>query len=390
MVKIASTLLLSVSAFAALATVDAQANPGACFLQVPRRPLTAKGLATPYILKKGNCDQTNPNQSVFVEATIFDPATKTFSVYQPLVINEGTKPAILPIVPNLPPNAVIGIWFGTNANSVTLTGDIGTCVNGLSSTDIFGQFAYCNAEHFFKAVNRANVVIPPIGKDSGGRPCPTTRFFGIVDQDQSDNLITTYLMSGNRFAQNTPANKNKLVGATELSNGSDNLLVGVLLDHALGCTPFKARSLMDNTTMLGSLALNEIQATRQRSPVALIPPNDPMVLSNNQPSLAKVNAYRRGVNQPPLNNLDKAAVNYCVNFDKIAPKYIQSIQNDIVNAPSAAPATASNLLTFMGQRYMQSWTNLGCDKLLMKTSAITVTVTNGVATAIQFNQSKPL
>jgi hypothetical protein len=43
-----------------------------------------------------------------------------------------------PIVPTLPNNAVVGIWFGSNAVSVTLTGSTGGCVNGLGDS-LFGQ-----------------------------------------------------------------------------------------------------------------------------------------------------------------------------------------------------------------------------------------------------------
>jgi hypothetical protein len=90
MVKVTSFLLISLSATLLALTSEANnQNLGACFLHVPKHPLTADGLATPYILKKGNCDQTITNQQVFVEATVFDIDTKTFSVYHPLVINEG-------------------------------------------------------------------------------------------------------------------------------------------------------------------------------------------------------------------------------------------------------------------------------------------------------------
>jgi hypothetical protein len=88
MVALTPIALLSISLSLLAVAVDAK-DPGACFLHVPKHPLTAKGLATPFILKKGNCDQTDPAQQVFVEATIFDPDTKTFGVYHPLVINEG-------------------------------------------------------------------------------------------------------------------------------------------------------------------------------------------------------------------------------------------------------------------------------------------------------------
>ncbi|KAF8950843.1 hypothetical protein CPC16_010899 [Podila verticillata] len=391
---ISLTLILSISALCSL-PADAQSTPGACVLTVPKDPLSAKGLATPYILKKGNCDQTNPDQQVFVEATVFDPATGIFGVYQPLVINEGTEPAIAPVVPTIPKGAIIGLWFGANANSVTLEGDLrhSDCVNGLSHTDIFGQVAFCNANNFFKAVDTASkVVIPPLGNDIHGQPCPTTRHFGIIDQDQSDNVITTYLQQGNRFAQATKKNREHLKKFVEFSNGSDNALVAELIDPAIKCTPFKAPSLMEPNVLLGSMALNELHASRQAAPVALVPASDPMVLSNGKPSLRKLNAYRRGVNQPLVHSLRQASTKvYCQNFNKIAPRYIEGIAKQLVGRPSPDAAAANNLLTFMGQRYAASWTNLGCDKLLKITSDITVTVNKqGVATEVHFHQSKPI
>ncbi|KAF9273149.1 hypothetical protein BGZ68_001764 [Mortierella alpina] len=394
MVKLAPTLLISLSALFAFA--ETKATPGACFLQVPKNPLTAEGLATPYILKKGNCDQTVADQQVFVEATIFDPDTRTFGVYHPLVINEGSSPAIKPVVPVLPKNAVVGLWFGANSESVTLTGDIKKCVNGLSTKDIFGQVAFCNAEQFFSVVHAADkagnaVVIPPIGTDVHGQACPTTRFFGIIDQDQSDNVITTYLQNGKKFAQSTKANRKTLKKAKEISNGSDNALVAALIDPAINCTPFTAPSLMEQGVMLGSMALNELQASRQAVPVALIPADDPMVLSNNKPSVAKVNAYRKGVDQPLIRTLKQATTKqYCISYNKIAPAYIQSIQKQLVGRPSPTPEVADNLLTFMGQRYAASWTNLGCDKLLKKTSDIAVVKKGEIAVKVKFHQSKAI
>ena len=143
--------------------------------------------------------------------------------------------------------------------------------------------------------------------------------------------------------------------------------------------------------MLGAMALNELHATKQATPVAMVPSTDPMVMSNNAPSLTKLNLYRQGVDQAVLPAIGANSVmTYCVNLNTVGPPYIMGIQNDIANQPSPMPTVASNLLTFLGQRYAASWTNLGCDKLLMKTSAITTTMTNGIATAIQFNQSKSL
>jgi hypothetical protein len=149
---------------------------------------------------------------------------------------------------------------------------------------------------------------------------------------------------------------------------------------------------MEPGVMLGSMALNELHATLQEAPVALIPASDPMVLSNNKFSLRKLNAYRRGVDQPLIQSLDQAtAKTYCIRYHKVAPGYIQSIAMQMKRRPSPTPDVANNLLTFLGQRYLASWTNLGCDKILKKTSDITVTMNKkGVAVTVHFHQSKKI
>src|SRR6266568_8223020 len=128
-------------------------NPN-CTLIVPANPLSAQGLATPYQLfapdaaANGPCNEANANQGAFVQATIYNPATGAFSVYSPLVIDQGTQPAVVPIAPTLPANAVVGIWFGFNGTNLTLQGAqgdntlaTGQCTNGLNGS-VFGQFAY--------------------------------------------------------------------------------------------------------------------------------------------------------------------------------------------------------------------------------------------------------
>ncbi|KAF9138596.1 hypothetical protein BGX30_008975 [Mortierella sp. GBA39] len=254
MVKVVSPLIPSLITILALTKdIYAQNNAGNCILQLPTNPLTAEGLATPFILVKGSCDQANPNHQVFVEATIFDPNTKTFGVYHPLVINEGTQPAMEPVVPILPKNAVVGLWVRAKANSITLTGSTQTCVD-----------ASCNAHAFFSAVLAADegqgVVIPPVGNDKMGRPCPTARFFGVIAQ-------TAYLQTnGGQFAQATKANRKALKQFAEISSGSDNVRKFAFSE--------RASSMMEQGVMLSSMALNE--------------------LFNNQPSLNKANTYHRG------------------------------------------------------------------------------------------------
>src|SRR5579885_2007338 len=57
-----------------------------CTLIVPRNPLSAQGLATPYQLvatnpKKGPCREANTLQAAFVQGAVIDPATGAISIY---------------------------------------------------------------------------------------------------------------------------------------------------------------------------------------------------------------------------------------------------------------------------------------------------------------------
>jgi hypothetical protein len=352
------------------------ANPD-CVLQVPANPLSAKGLATPYLLSaaKGHCNETNADQSAFVQATILDPATGKLSVYDPLVIDRGSKPEIAPTPPALPRGAVVGIWFGFNGTNLTLRGDTGTCVNG-DHNSVFGQYAYCNAQPFFAAANSAiagkKLVIPPLGTGKDGRPCMTTRDFGLVDQDQSDNVTTTYLQARNgRVAQDTPANESKLGSAkvhaktkAKLTNGSDNVLLDAFVDPTLGCTPYTAPDLASGKQVT-SLALDELQAaTQQKAPVALVPTNDPMVLDGTKTSVTKTNLYRVGVDMPAVNVRTETPQGYCRALVTTGLQRTKLDARFTKTGPSPDPGAASNLFTFLAQRLQGSFDNLGCGKLL--------------------------
>ncbi len=344
-------------------------NPN-CTLIVPPAPLTAQGLATPYQLvatnrRNGPCREANDNQSAFVEATIIDPATGALSIYRPLVIDRGTQPAAPPVVPKLAPGSVVGLWFGFQGNTLRLAGASDGCVNGLPGSP-FGQFAYCGAPEFFRAANAAiaagKLKVPPVGMARDGQPCPTTRDFAVVDQDQSDNLTTRYLALRNgRIAQDTPANIAALPVRTVLKNASDNGLLTGFINPALGCTPFTAPDLTVAGTPGSSLALNELQAAATKTtPMALIPPNDPMAQVNGRFSMAKINLYRAGVNQPPFNPAVDTAQAYCRNLATVAPARLRLDRVLTIGAPSPDPAAARNLFTFLTQRLKASFTDLAC------------------------------
>ncbi len=380
-----------------------------CTLLVPANPLTATGLATPYQLSatdqaNGACNETNVNQSAFVQGVIFDPATGAFNVYSPLVIDRGTQPAVAPTVPTLPVHAIVGLWFGFNGTLLTLQGtDNNTlqhsrCVNGLPGS-VFGQFAYCNAPNFFAAVHRAIAVgmvqVPALGTTTNGLPCPSVRSFGVVDMDQSDNVQTQYLATaGGQIAQLSAANQAQFQNATVLGNPSDNALVTHFIDPAVGCHPWQAPNLVDAKTLVSALPLDELQAAAfQQAPIAEIPAGDEMVLVNNNPSRTKVNAYRSGVDQTPANTLHANPANpvrsanttaYCQNLINTGIPILQQETGLTQNAASPMPAVANSLFTFLANRLNATLGagGLNCVGLLNIQNPATLTMDgNGVVTA---------
>lgn len=368
-----------------------------CTLIVPANPLTAQGLATPYQLTaqnadNGPCNEANKNQAAFVQAAVIDPATGKISVYNPLVIDQGTKPAMAPVVPQLPNGAIVGIWFGANSSTLTLQGTNGSlkagkCVNGINGS-IFGQFSYCNAPAFFQAANQAiragTLVPPPIGKGKDGLPCPTVRDFGLVDQDQSDNVTTSYLVTANgQTAQVTQANAAALQNVQTQVNGSDNRLLAIALDGALGCTPWMAPDLANPGQMATALPLNELQAAaHQAAPVALVPIGDPMVLVDGNANRNKLNAYRIGVDQAPAPQQPASTRTYCQNLLAIAPQRMLVDARLTKVRPSPDPAAANTLFTFLAQRFVTTFgaDQLNCTQLLGVQNPVSVkTNKDGVA-----------
>jgi hypothetical protein len=384
----------------------AEPNPD-CTLIVPDQPLSARGLATPYQLKatnpaNGPCHEYNTAQSAFVQAAVLDPATGTIAIYNPLVIDAGTTPAAAPVLPTLPANGIVAIWFGYNGTNLKLAspGNAGNlvsagCINGLSSRNVFGQFSDCNGAAFFKAADAAiasgKLTVPALGTAKDGQPCPTVRSFFVVDQDQSDNVTTRYLVTrSGKLAQNTRKNGAALKGAMVLGNPSDNGLVAFFLDPALGCTPVQAADLADPGQMVTALPLNELQArVTQPAPVALLPTGDPMVLSDGNESLFKTNLYRIGVNQPVIFSFHQGSTHrYCREMLRAAPARLfnGTTRKLLTNFASPDTGAANSLFTFMAQRFAASYSNLDCETLIGQPDPISIsTDAHGVATKATLN-----
>ena len=179
------------------------------------------------------CTMANAaNNGAFVQAVIVSPAGQ-LSVYDPLVITQGTIPAAPPVVPQIPPGSVAGIWTGFNGTVLTIAGPGGALFSQGLPGSPFGQVAAVNAAAF-SAAARQLAQVPALGTARDGLPCPTTRDFSLVDQDPSDNVTAQYILTGTgQTAQDNAANEAAL-GVNLVSNGSDNNLLARFVDPALG------------------------------------------------------------------------------------------------------------------------------------------------------------
>ena len=370
------------------------ANSLNCTLIVPNNPLSARGLATPWQLSDG-CSEANPNEEAFVESTILAPNGK-LKVYDPLVITQGTTPAATPTVPVIPRGAQVIINVGFNGNNLVLEGGgafQGRCIDAFGNS-IIAQTSACNAAAFYSDANfqiaTGRLRVPRLGTGTDGQACESTESFSLIDQDQSDNVISEYLMNGNgQTAQDTVANKNALGGATVLANGSDDGLLAHFVDPALGCTPFMATDSTSPNGMDSSQALNALSARQnQQGTRALLPVNDPQLLVAGQFSIGKTNTYRMETDQPLLSsstNKTQNAAAYCQDTVNIQPAKLLLDTAKEANFTTPVPAVGNNLATFMGARLAASFTNMNCQNFGL-TNPVTVTVDgNGVATAVTIN-----
>ena len=366
-----------------------------CSLAVPANPLTAQGLATPWQLGDG-CSMANAGtEGAFVEATILAP-NGSLQVYNPLVVTEGTQPAVAPAPPTIAAGSAVIIDVGFNGTNLVLTGagaQQGNCVDAFGQS-VIGQVSACNAVNFYRAANAqiasGTLTIPAAGTASDGQPCQTVRDFALIDQDQSDNVVSQYLINANgQTAQATAANKMAMAGATTLTNGSDDALLSKFVLPANGCTPFTATDTTNPDGTAPSQALNELSArVNQTGTIAVVPPNDEMTLVGGNMSITKTNVYRSLVDQPLLPaNTDPNAVaaDYCQNLVNSAPARNQLDLTRDTNFGSPVPATGTNLGSFLGARLAASLQVLGCAKFGLTAPLTVTTNAGGVATAVAYN-----
>jgi hypothetical protein len=370
-----------------------------CTVSVPANPLTAAGLASPWVLGDGCTWANGGPEGVFVEATILSPAGQ-LQVYDPLVINQGTAPAVAPTPPTIAAGSQVIISAGFNGNALALVGTgaaQGNCIDAFGNS-LINQTPQCNAANFYRLANaeiaRGTLTVPPAGTGKDGQACQTTRDFALIDQDQSDNVVASYLFdpATGQTAQATATNKVNAAAATIESNGSDNGLLNNFVDVALGCTPFTAPNLTNPNGTSGSQALDELSArANQKGTIALLPVNDPQLLVGGQFSAGKTNTYRIETDQRPLpfrTSTSQNAARYCQNMVNIQAPRLKLDAAMETGTGSPVPALGSNLANFLAARLSGSFGNLNCQNFGLTNPVMLTVGADGVATAATFNTAQ--
>ena len=387
------------NAFSFTQNADEAAASTNCTVSVPANPLTAQGLASPWVLGDGCTWANGGTEGVFIDATILAPDGQ-IQVYNPLVINQGTTPAVAPVAPTIAAGSQVILSLGFNGNALALVGagaQQGNCIDAFGNS-LINQTPQCNAANFYRLANaeiaRGTLTVPPAGTGQDGQACQTTRDFALIDQDQSDNAVASYLFdpATGQSAQATAANAGAMANATVEQNGSDNGLLDKFVDPALGCTPFTAPNPTNPNGSSASQALNELSArANQKGTIALLPVNNPQLLVGGNFSIGKTNAYRVETDQPRLaatTNTSRNAARYCQNMVNIQAPRLKLDAAMETGTASPVPALGNNLATFLAARLSGSFGNLNCQNFGLTDPVTLTTDANGVATAATFNTAQ--
>ena len=377
---------------AALATIaPSMKSNTTCDIIVPANPLSAQGLATPYQLTgpggmtpaQSGCEMSNAAKlGAFVQATILDPATGTLSVYEPLVVTQGTRPDTPGLKlnpPVIPADAVVTIDFEFNGTHLVQVGATPTtladahCVSGQAGS-AFGQTSFCNGVNFFNAVQQAerkgflkvpspgtsNAIVPSGGDLGTGRSCPVISNFEVAGLDPGESVTTTYLLNPltGQTAQDNTTSLSYIAGATLLHGNSASAVLDQYVDPILGCTPFEVPDLSSANVPAFSEALDEIAAEAYPpKTAALVPETD----KSSSPAM------------------------YCQNLVDIQTPFLAANQKLLATGQSPVTATADNLLTFLANDLSVSFTRLGCQQFHLADPVTLKRNSAGVAIAATFD-----
>ena len=142
---------------------------------MPANPLSAQGLASPWVLGDGCTWANGGTEGVFIDATILAPNGQ-IQVYNPLVINQGTTPAVAPVAPTIAAGSQVILSVGFNGNALALVGagaQQGNCIDAFGNS-LIDQTPQCNAANFYRMANaeiaRGTLTIPPPAPATTARP----------------------------------------------------------------------------------------------------------------------------------------------------------------------------------------------------------------------------
>jgi hypothetical protein len=104
------------AAFSFAQTQAGAADSTNCTVTVPAHPLTARGLASPWVLGDGCTWENGGTEGVFIDATILAPNGQ-IQVYNPLVINQDSTSAVAPTPPTIARGSQVILSVGYNGGS---------------------------------------------------------------------------------------------------------------------------------------------------------------------------------------------------------------------------------------------------------------------------------
>jgi hypothetical protein len=113
------------------------------------------GLASPWVLGDGCTWANGGTEGVFIDATILAPNGQ-LQVYNPLVIDQGTTPAVAPVAPTIAAGSQVILSLGFNGNALALVGagaQQGNCIDAFGNS-LINQTPQCNAANFYRLANR--------------------------------------------------------------------------------------------------------------------------------------------------------------------------------------------------------------------------------------------
>ena len=263
-----------------------------------------------------------------------------------------------PTPPTIARGSQVILSVGYNGNALALVGRgarQGNCLDALGNS-LVNQTPQCNAANFYRMANfeiaRGLLKIPKAGIGKDGQACQTTRDFALIDQDQSDNAVASYLFNPNtgQTAQATAANQANLAKDTAETNGSDNGLLDKFVDPALGCAPFTAPNPTNPAGASASQALNELSARQNhKGMVALLPVNNPLWSAGSSASPRPTPTGSRPTSRcsPFSTNTARNAAQYCQDMINIAAPRLKLDVPMETGTASPVPRLGKNLAHFL-------------------------------------------